>query len=122
MRRHVISLFSVALFATAASSQFYPAPGPGPRRSPPAIVTTVSRSPSIEPGIAKVYSDIDAGRSAGQLSHRQARQLRLEVGEISALEQRYSVDGLSDAESAELNNRIAALLSAINGERSGVIK
>ena len=122
MRRYAILLVAVVPFATVAPAQFYPAPGPGPRRSPPAVATTVSPSRSIGPGIAQVYSDINVGRSAGQLSHRQARQLRLEAGEINALERRYSVDGLSDAEAAELNNRIAALLSAINAERSGVIK
>jgi hypothetical protein len=86
------------------------------------IATSTSSSPSIGSGLVSVFSNIDEGRRAGQLSHRQARQLRLEADEISTLEQRYAVDGLSDSEAAELNNRIAALNSLVNADRSGVTK
>jgi hypothetical protein len=86
------------------------------------IATSTSSSPSIGSGLGNVFSNIDEGRRAGQLSHRQARQLRLEADEISTLEQRYAIDGLSDSEAAELNNRIAALNSLVNADRSGVTK
>ena len=126
MRVQTLLLFAPVLLSGQASAQFYPAPAPapapGPRHSPPEIATSVSKTPTFGGAVGRVYSDIDEGRRAGQLTHRQARALRREAGEIGTLEQRYGVDGLSDSESAELNNRIAALLSAINAQRSGVIK
>jgi hypothetical protein len=122
MRAQTLLFFAPILLSAQASAQFYPAPGPGPRRSPPEVATTVSRPSSTWPQVGRVYSDIDEGRRAGQLTHGQARALRREAGEIATLEQRYAADGLSDSEAAELNNRIAALVSAINAERSGVIK
>src|SRR5947209_19952478 len=122
MRAEPMMLIAGLMLAVPAAAQFYPAPGPGPRRSPPMIATTATRSASIAPQIGRLYSDIDHGRSVGQLSRRQAKQLRVEAGEISALEQRYAVDGLSDSEAAELNTRIEALLGTINAERAGVIK
>jgi hypothetical protein len=82
----------------------------------------MSQTRSIAPQIGRVYSDIDQGRSAGQLSRKQAKQLRIEAEERGVLEQRYAVDGLSDSEAAELNTRIEALVGVINAERSGGIK
>jgi len=122
MRAQSVVFVAILMFAVPAAAQFYPAPGPGPHRSPPMVATTVSQTKSIAPQIGRVYSDIDQGRSAGQLSHKQAKQLRIEAEEISVLEQRYAVDGLSDSEAAELNTRIEALVGVINAERSGVTK
>jgi hypothetical protein len=117
-----VAFIAILMFTVPAAAQFYPAPGPGPHRSPPMIATTISQTRSIAPQIGRVYSDIDQGRSAGQLSRKQAKQLRIEAEEIGILEQRYAVDGLSDSEAAELNTRIEALVGVINAERSGGIK
>lgn len=119
MRAQTLLLFAPLLFSAQASAQFYPAPGPGPRRSPPMIATNVSGTPSVGLQMSKIYSDIDEGRRAGQLSRHEAKQLRLQAEEINTLEERYAAGGLSDSEAAELNNRIDALLSAINADRSG---
>src|SRR5690348_14461572 len=86
VRRHMVLLVTAVVLAFPASAQFYPAPGPGPRRSPPEVATTVSRPSSAGPQVGRVYSDIDEGKRAGQLTHRQARALRREAGEITTLE------------------------------------
>jgi hypothetical protein len=86
------------------------------------IATSVSATPSVGRQIGKIYSDIYEGRRAGQLSHREARELRIQAEEIETLEARYAVDGLSGSEAAELNNRMDALLGTINAKRSGVTK
>lgn len=122
MRGYGLLLLTSTLFAVPASAQFYPAPGPGPRRSPPMIATTVSKPAPDGPQLGSIFSDIDAGRRTGQLSHKQAKELRLEAGEISALEARYAADGLSDSEAAELQTRTEVLRSIINAKRSGVLK
>jgi hypothetical protein len=69
-----------------------------------------------------VYSDIHDGAESGQLSRKQAKELRREAGEIDQLEQRYAAGGLSDAEAAELRTREEVLRSIVNAKRSGVIK
>jgi hypothetical protein len=86
------------------------------------IATTVYKPIPNGPQLGKIFSDIDAGRRAGQLSHKQAKELRLEAGEISALEARYAADGLTDAEAAELQTRAEVLRSIINAKRSGVLR
>jgi hypothetical protein len=86
--------------------------------------TTISRSSSTASGpvIGDVYADIRAGSRYGQLSRKQAKELRREAAEISALETRYAADGLSDAEAAELQTRAEVLRSIINAKRSGVLR
>jgi hypothetical protein len=86
------------------------------------IATTVSKPAPNGPQLGGIFSDIDAGRRTGQLSHKQAKELRREAGEISVLETRYAADGLSDSEAAELQTRAEVLRSIINAKRSGVIK
>jgi hypothetical protein len=121
MRAHIALLVTGILAATSASAQFYPAPGPGTHRAPPAVASTSVKNSTV-PNIGLVYRDIDEGRRNGQLSHRQARELRREAGEISTLEQRYAADGMSDSEAAELQNRVEALKSITDSKRSGLIK
>jgi hypothetical protein len=74
------------------------------------------------PEVRTVLADINQGAHAGQLSHRQAKELRREAGEITQLEERYAAGGLSNAEAAELQNRIEVLRALTNAKRSGVIR
>jgi hypothetical protein len=107
------------LIATPAPAQFYSVPAHVQRPT-----TTISRSSSTasSPVIGDVYADIRAGARYGQLSHKQAKELRREAAEITALESRYAADGLSDVEAAELQTRAEVLRSIINAKRSGVIR
>jgi hypothetical protein len=86
------------------------------------IATTVSRPAPNGPQLGSIFSDIDAGARYGQLSRKQAKELRREAAQISALESRYAADGLSDSEAAELQTRAEVLRSIINAKRSGVIR
>jgi hypothetical protein len=118
MRVLALLLVTATFAAIPASAQFYPAPGPGPHRTPSLVVTPQAGRTRIGPDVAGVRNDIREGTRQGQLSHRQARELRLQADEISILEQRYAVNGLSDSEAAELNNRVEALRGIINAQRS----
>jgi hypothetical protein len=119
MRGYRLLLIVSAFFTSAASAQFYSVPAHVQR--PP---TTISRTSSTASGpvIGDVYADIRTGSRNGQLSHKQAKELRREAAEISALEARYAADGLSDAEAAELQTRAEVLRSIIRAKRSGVIR
>jgi hypothetical protein len=122
MRVLAFLLVTGTFVAAPASSQFYPAPGPGPHRTPTLVVTSRSGPTRISPDVAGVLNDIHEGTRQGQLSHRQARELRLQADEIRMLEQRYAVNGLSDSEAAELNNRVEALRGIVNAQRSNGTK
>ena len=75
------------------------------------------------PGVARDLEQADRsirdGRESGQLSRREARQLRRESRQISVLEERYQRGGLSQSERAELETRIAALRSITGAKRGG---
>jgi len=60
-----------------------------------------------------VHQQIRDGRSSGDLSHRQARQLERQADAVDTLATRYSGDGLSDSEVGELRSRLEALSSLI---------
>jgi hypothetical protein len=118
MRVLTLLLVTGTFVAAPASSQFYPAPGPGPHRTPTLVVTSRAGATRTGPDMAGVLHDIHEGTRQGQLSHREARELRLQADEIRTLEQRYGVDGLSDSEAAELNSRLEALRGIVNAQRS----
>jgi hypothetical protein len=118
MRVLALLLVTGTFAAAPAWSQFYPAPGPGPHRTPTLVVTSRAGATRTGPDMAGVLHDIHEGTRQGQLSHREARELRLQADEIRTLEQRYGVDGLSDSEAAELNSRLEALRGIVNAQRS----
>jgi len=60
-----------------------------------------------------VHEQIRDGRSSGDLSHRQARQLERQADAVDTLAIRYSDDGLSDSELGELRSRLEALSSLV---------
>lgn len=60
---------------------------------------------------------ISNGRDTGQLSKREARALRREAGQISALAERYARDGLSDSERRELDMRTQVLRDLTAAQR-----
>ncbi|MFL9840538.1 hypothetical protein ABS767_06140 [Sphingomonas sp. ST-64] len=73
------------------------------------------------PGVARDLRQVDRSirdaRDAGQLSRREARELRRESRRIAALEARYARDGLSQSERDGLAARIAALRSVAAARR-----
>jgi hypothetical protein len=103
-------------------------PKSGPIYGPPAPAPAAVRAvPGIKPtGISRevdqIRSDIHHGRDSGQLSRKQAKELRREAGEIQGLETRYSAGGLSESEQAELRNRTEVLRAITNAKRLGTIK
>jgi hypothetical protein len=118
MRAYGSLLVAGIVFSTSASAQFYRSPAP----VPPAPVLTATPSSPAGPKMRTVYSDIRNGARYGQLSHKQAKELRQEAAEIEMLQQRYATGGLSDAEAAELRTRAEVLHAIVNAKRSGVVK
>lgn len=113
---------TVALLSLAAASMF-PTGAPqvyGP--PPPPARTTPATAPSVTREVERIRSDIKEARASGDLTRRQARELRRETGEIDMLEQRYAQDGLTDAERAELRNRTEVVRAISNAKASGLIK
>jgi hypothetical protein len=76
----------------------------------------------VVPEVRTIYKDIHEGRQDGQLSRKQAKELRREAGAINDMQQRYASDGLSDSEQAELRNRTEVLRAVTNAKRYGTIK
>ncbi len=73
------------------------------------------------PGIARDLHQVDrsirAARDSGQLSRKEARQLRRESRRIAALEDRLARDGLSESEQAGLQAQVEALRSIASARR-----
>ena len=68
----------------------------------------------FEREVDRVQDRIENARDAGQLTRAEARGYRREARAIDNLRDRYSRDGLSDAESRDLQARILALESLVS--------
>ncbi|MEP9357290.1 hypothetical protein [Sphingomonas sp. KR3-1] len=112
MRRYLI-LAPLLLAAAPASAQIWG----GPTMHGPSGGTMASDRGTAE--TAKIRDDIRAGRDSGQLSRREAKQLKREAWQIDTLEERYAAGGLSPAEEAELFARREALRSDVIAKRTG---
>ncbi|APR51958.1 hypothetical protein CA223_07010 [Sphingomonas koreensis] len=109
----------IALLAAIAALS---APATAQIRDPSGGVRWPAPRPAL-PGVARELGQADRnireGRESGQLSRREARQLRRESRQIAVLEERYARGGLSESERAELESRVAALRSVTGAKRSG---
>ena len=108
------------LLATPASAQFWGGPsgsasisGGRPATLQPSNWTPSSRETD------QIRGDIRKGRDSGQLSRREARQLRRESYQIDRIQSRFGHDGLSDSESAELITRRQLLREDVLRKRGG---
>ena len=72
---------------------------------------------SINDRQARLDRRIDQGIRSGQLTRREAWNLRNQFTQISRLEARYRVNGLSSWERADLDRRFDNLSSQIRAER-----
>ena len=88
-------------------------PSPVPRANP---FIGDSRIPA--PGVGRDLRDIrhriERARETGDISAREARQLRREARFIGRLAGRYGRDGLSSSEQGELRTRTEALQDAVH--------
>lgn len=86
---------------------------------PPATPRSVVIVPTIDRDLRQIGSEISDGREQGELSKRQARQLRREAGEIRMLQNRYRSGGLNNAEQKELRARAEMLRALTRAKRRG---
>jgi len=85
---------------------------PGSMRLPGTIeVQPRTSDPVVERELRAARRDIDRRRKNGELSRREARELRRESRRIEGLAQRYARDGLSDSERDQLELHAHALRS-----------
>jgi len=97
---------------------------PGSTRTPGFLEvrgnTGGARDSTYQRDLRKVHRDIDRRRDNGELTKREARQLRREAAMIARLADRYGRDGLSASESRELDMHAQTLRSqaAIRGTHS----
>jgi hypothetical protein len=110
MRLYLLLVPPLLVLAAPASAQIWGGPVPSlPGRA------------NIAAGhgeIGQIRDNIRNGRQSGQLTRREARQLRREAAQIGVLEARYAAGGLSPAEEAELYVRREALRNDVVVKRS----
>lgn len=83
--------------------------------------TTISSAPagpSVERQVGRIRDDVRDGHKAGQLSRREARDLRRKADGIGLRAGMYAQNGLSDSERSFLESNAAALRSEVVGKRS----
>ena len=87
-------------------------PTPAPRANPFGNDSRLP-GPSVGRELRDVRNDIDRARKNGDITGREARQLRREARLIGRLAERYGHDGLSGSEQGELQTRARILRDAI---------
>lgn len=103
-------VLAILLGPAAAQAQFVPRTPPPGERMPGIVDRGASTGTStMAHDLRETRKRISNGRDTGQLSKREARALRREAGQISALAERYARDGLSDSERRELDMRAQVL-------------
>ena len=70
--------------------------------------------PAVAKEIDDALDDIERRRDNGELTRREARRLRREVGRVADLSDLYGHDGLSDAERSELRLHASAASTRAN--------
>ena len=99
----------------AAQAQIAPRTPPDGGRLPG--IADSPTHPAIGRELRETRERIDRGRESGDLSKREARALRRENRQIGVLADRYSRDGISDAEYRELEMRARVLQSQVEAQR-----
>lgn len=118
MTAGLIAVAGCALGAAPASAQIAGRPDYGPvAASSPFLPDSSLRGPSPRAEIRQVRERIAQAREDGTISRREARALEREARLIGVLNARYSRDGLSEPERAELATRAAALRARVNRPR-----
>ncbi|MBQ1499850.1 MAG: hypothetical protein IIZ38_16190 [Sphingomonas sp.] len=112
MRRYLIPI-PLLIAAAPASAQIWG----GPTMQGPSGSSMGHDRSAAE--TARIRSDIRDGRDSGQLTRRQAKQLKREAFQIDTLEARYAAGGLSPAEEAELFARRETLRNDVIAKRTG---
>ena len=81
-------------------------------------VSSTPAGPSIERQVDLMRQDIRNGRKTGQLSKREAKDLRRTAGDIDLRAGMYAQNGLTDSERSFLDSNAAALRSQVVVKRS----
>lgn len=81
-------------------------------------ISSAPAGPSVERQVGRIRDDVRDGRKAGQLSRREARDLRRKADGIGLRAGMYAQNGLSDSERSFLESNAAALRSEVVGKRS----
>jgi hypothetical protein len=90
-------------------------PPPSPSALPTIKPTAVWEAPEIR-------AEVEEGRERGELSRRQAKELRRELRQIATLEERYAAGGISEAEQEELRARVEMVRALTRAKRTGALK
>ena len=118
MRLIVTSLLLVFAAAAPGSTRTVGTqiPTPSPRANP-FIGDSRLPAPAVGRELRDIRSRIEHARESGDLSAREARQLRREARLIGRLAGRYGRDGLSPSERSELQVRAQVLRGSVSRAR-----
>jgi len=117
--RFCLVLAPLLLIASPASAQFWGGPSGGGISGGRPVSDRAAAGAPMPDEMGQIRRDIRHGRESGQLSRREARQLRRDADQLGILEARYRRGGLSDAEQAELYTRRQLLRDDVIARRSG---
>ncbi len=81
-------------------------------------ISSTPAGPSVERQVNRIRQDIRNGRETGQLSRREAKNLRRTAGNIDLRAGMYAQNGLTDSERSFLDSNAAALRSQVVVQRS----
>ncbi|MEK9210227.1 hypothetical protein [Sphingomonas sp. 2378] len=114
MRHQAILATALLALPVTAHAQFT-------RAGPPADIVAMPGRPDVSPNLSNDRRDIRRsireGRRSGDISRAEARSFRRDDAAIGSLADRFSSDGLSLSEQAELQSRTEALRGLVNARR-----
>lgn len=122
MRVALLPIAAAMLWTTPVAAQIWGGPGASgmSERIAERPPITSYREPHV-PGVGRDLNQIDRmirdGRENGQLSRREARDLRRQAAYIDGLETRYRNGGLTSSEQAELRSRTEGLRGRVTAAR-----
>ncbi|WP_300974218.1 hypothetical protein [Sphingomonas sp. LHG3406-1] len=112
----------MSLLALLAAAALYPASTGIAGPPAPPVRVLPGWHPTTAPDLRALRREVEEGRQRGELSRREARELKREAREIGRLEERYAAGGLTAAEEAELRARVEVVKAIARGKRLGTIR
>ena len=107
------------MVASPAAAQYYPAPNQGYANPHPSANSGTYGNGNISVRIGQLQARLQEGVQNRSITRREARPIRQQIAELASLERRYSANGLTGQELADLQQRMRIVRQALRRADDG---